>query len=63
MCLAIPGKVLDTADLGDSRDWAMAPLTEAERRDFLEICDARCQARFGAAHKPNPDRLLALADR
>ena len=24
-------------------DWAMAPLTEAERRDFLEICDARYQ--------------------
>ena len=26
-------------------DWAMAPLTDAERRDFLEICDARYQAR------------------
>jgi len=26
-------------------DWAMAPLTESERRDFLEICDARYQAR------------------
>jgi DNA replication protein DnaC len=26
-------------------DWAMAPLTEAERRDFLEICDVRYQAR------------------
>jgi DNA replication protein DnaC len=25
-------------------DWAMAPLTEAERRDFLEICDTRYQA-------------------
>lgn len=25
-------------------DWAMAPMTEAERRDFLEICDARYQA-------------------
>src|ERR1022692_928895 len=24
-------------------DWAMAPLTEAERRDFLEICDGRYQ--------------------
>lgn len=23
--------------------WAMAPMTEAERRDFLEICDARYQ--------------------
>lgn len=26
-------------------DWAMAPMTEGERRDFLEICDARYQAR------------------
>lgn len=26
-------------------DWAMAPLTEAERRDFLEICDTRYQSR------------------
>lgn len=26
-------------------DWAMAPLTEAERRDFLEICDTRYQMR------------------
>ena len=25
-------------------DWAMAPLTETERRDFLEICDGRYQA-------------------
>lgn len=24
-------------------DWAMAPLAEAERRDFLEICDERYQ--------------------
>ena len=26
-------------------DWAMAPLSETERRDFLEICDERYQAR------------------
>ena len=26
-------------------DWAMAPLPEAERRGFLEICDERYQAR------------------
>jgi DNA replication protein DnaC len=26
-------------------DWAMAPLTEAERRDFWEICEDRYQAR------------------
>jgi len=26
-------------------DWAMAPLNDAERRDFLEICDDRYQTR------------------
>ena len=26
-------------------DWAMAPLADTERRDFLEICDARYQTR------------------
>jgi DNA replication protein DnaC len=26
-------------------DWAMAPLSEPERRDFLEICDERYQTR------------------
>ncbi len=26
-------------------DWAMAPLADAERRDFLEICDDRYQSR------------------
>jgi DNA replication protein DnaC len=26
-------------------DWAMAPLSETERRDFLEICDERYQTR------------------
>jgi DNA replication protein DnaC len=26
-------------------DWAMTPLTEAEARDFWEICEDRCQAR------------------
>ena len=26
-------------------DWAMAPLTEAERRDFWEICEERYQRR------------------
>ena len=26
-------------------DWAMAPLTDPERRDFLEICDDRYQTR------------------
>ena len=26
-------------------DWAMAPLADAERRDFLEICEDRYQQR------------------
>ena len=26
-------------------DWAMAPLGDGERRDFLDICDARYQVR------------------
>jgi DNA replication protein DnaC len=26
-------------------DWAMAPLTEAERRDFRETCEERYQTR------------------
>ena len=40
------GKLLDRlnrVDLLIVDDWAMAPLTEAERRDFLEICDGRYQ--------------------
>lgn len=44
-------------------DWAMAPLTEAERRDFLEICDTRYQGALGAAHQPTPGCILACADR
>src|ERR1035438_9799666 len=34
---------LSRLDLLIVDDWAMAPLTEAERRDFLEICDGRYQ--------------------
>src|SRR3954467_4709041 len=34
---------LSRIDLLIVDDWAMAPLTEAERRDFLEICDGRYQ--------------------
>lgn len=26
-------------------DWAMAPMSETERRDFWEICEDRCQSR------------------
>ena len=40
------GKLLDRLsriELLIVDDWAMAPLTEAERRDFLEICDGRYQ--------------------
>ena len=33
------------ADVWVIDDWAMAPLTESERRDFLEICDDRYQTR------------------
>jgi DNA replication protein DnaC len=36
---------LGRVDLLIVDDWAMAPLAEAERRDFLEICDTRYQAR------------------
>ena len=34
---------LDWAD--QKHDWAMAPLAEAERRDFWEICEDRYQTR------------------
>jgi DNA replication protein DnaC len=34
---------LSRLDLLIVDDWAMAPLTEPERRDFLEICDGRYQ--------------------
>ena len=37
--------MLGRVDLLIVDDWAMAPLTEAERRGFLEICDARYQSR------------------
>jgi DNA replication protein DnaC len=36
---------LGRVDLLIVDDFCMAPLTEAERRDFLEISDARYQAR------------------
>jgi DNA replication protein DnaC len=36
---------LGRVDLLVVDDWAMAPMTEAERRDFLEICDTRYQTR------------------
>jgi DNA replication protein DnaC len=36
---------LGRVDLLVVDDFCMAPLVEAERRDFLEICDARYQAR------------------
>jgi DNA replication protein DnaC len=36
---------LSHVDLLIVDDWAMVPMTENERRDFLEICDARYQAR------------------
>lgn len=36
---------LGRVDLLVVDDWAMAPLNEAERRDFLELCDTRYQTR------------------
>jgi len=36
---------LGRVDLLIVDDWAMAPMTETERRDFLEICDTRYQTR------------------
>lgn len=36
---------LSRIDLLIVDDWAMAPLADAERRDFLEICDDRYQLR------------------
>jgi len=36
---------LGRVDLLIVDDWVMAPMTEAERRDFLEICDTRYQTR------------------
>jgi len=35
---------LGRVDLLVVDDWAMAPMSETERRDFLEICDTRYQA-------------------
>ena len=54
---------LGRVDLLVVDDFCMAPMTEAERRDFLEICDARYQARSTSADQPTPGRLLARADR
>jgi len=42
------GKLLDRIariDVFLVDDWAMAPLADMERRDFLEICDDRYQTR------------------
>lgn len=36
---------LERTDVLVVDDWAMAPLTETERRDFWEICEDRYQAR------------------
>ena len=36
---------LSTVDVLVIDDWAMTPMTEAERRDCLEICDRRYQVR------------------
>ena len=36
---------LGRVDLLIVDDWALAPMTEIERRDFLEVCDTRYQTR------------------
>jgi DNA replication protein DnaC len=40
-----PLRLAAEVDLLIIDDWAMAPMTELERRDFLKICDARYQTR------------------
>jgi len=49
-------------------DWVMAPCSEAERRDFWEICEDRCQTRsliltsqlpISKWHEQNGDPTLA----
>ena len=44
-------------------DWAMAPLAEAERRAFLEICDERYLTQVDAADQPVAGGEVARADR
>lgn len=36
---------LEGSDVLIVDDWAMAPMNEVERRDFLEVCDDRYQCR------------------
>lgn len=47
----LPRRLLDAifegrVDLLIMDDWAMAPVGDGERRDFLDICDARYQVRL-----------------
>jgi len=39
------GDIVGRIDVLVIDDWAMAPLSEQERRDFWEICEDRCQVR------------------
>ena len=39
-------------------DWAMAPLSEPERRDFWEICEDRHQVRSTILTSPSPRKLI-----
>ena len=44
-------------------DWAMAPLTESERRDFWEICEDRYQTRSTDSDFATAGLAVARADR
>ena len=44
-------------------DWAMAPLSEPERRDFWEICEDRYQARSLILNVAVACNALARTDR
>ena len=44
-------------------DWAMTPLTDAERRAFLEICDERYPDQVDAADQPTAGGEVACANR
>ena len=44
-------------------DWAMAPLSEPERRDFLEICEDRYQVRSTILTSQRSRFALARTDR
>ena len=44
-------------------DWAMAPLADSERRDFLEICDDRYSDTLHDSHQSGAGRSMARSNR